>query len=260
MTISDKASATAALLAAEDSITARGRITDEWASLDVPTAYEIQGEIIAARVAQGRTVIGTKLGLTSKAKQVRMGISSPLIAKLLDNYLLEEDASIPLDKLIHPRVEPEIVFVMGEDLRGPNVTAAQALAAVKTVHAGAEVIDSRYIDYSFALPDVLADNASSAFFFMSSRGVAPSELDLRLEAVALSVNGKCIATATGAAVQGNPAEALALAANELATRGEYIKAGEIVLTGGLTDAVPVSAGMQISAEFTTLGSLFMTAE
>jgi 2-oxo-3-hexenedioate decarboxylase len=205
-------------------------------------------------------LIGTKLGLTSRAKQIRMGITSPLTAKLLDNYYLATDTPIPLANLIQPRIEPEIVFVMKEDLRGPNVTAAQALAAVGTVHAGFEVIDSRYIDYSFALPDVISDNASSAYFFMGIKGVDPSELDLTFEAVALSVNGKCVATATGAAVQGHPAEALALAANSLAAQGDYIRAGEVVITGGLTDAVPVNAGDQISAEFTNLGSLFVTAE
>lgn len=260
MAVHDVKTATEKLLAAEDNRTAITRITDEWSGLDIETAYKVQAEVIAARVAQGRRLIGTKLGLTSRAKQIRMGITSPLTAKLLDNYYLATDTPIPLANLIQPRIEPEIVFVMKEDLRGPNVTAAQALAAVGTVHAGFEVIDSRYIDYSFALPDVISDNASSAYFFMGIEGVDPSELDLTFEAVALSVNGKCVATATGAAVQGHPAEALALAANSLAAQGDYIRAGEVVITGGLTDAVPVNAGDQISAEFTNLGSLFVTAE
>jgi 2-oxo-3-hexenedioate decarboxylase len=260
MTVKDIKSAAAKLIAAEDSKTAISRITEEWSNLDLETAYSVQSEVIATRVAQGRRVIGTKLGLTSKAKQVRMGISSPLTAKLLDNYALATDTPIPLANLIQPRIEPEIVFIMKTDLRGPNVTAAQALAAVESVHAGFEIIDSRFIDYSFALPDVVSDNASSAYFYMGSKGISPTEIDLTFEAVALSVNGKCVATATGAAVQGHPAEALALAANSLALQGDFIRAGEIVLTGGLTDAVPVSAGTQISAEFTNLGSLFVTAE
>jgi 2-oxo-3-hexenedioate decarboxylase len=260
MAVHDVKTATEKLLAAEDNKTAITRITDEWSGLDIETAYQVQAAVIAARIAQGRRLIGTKLGLTSRAKQIRMGITSPLTAKLLDNYYLATDTPIPLANLIQPRIEPEIVFVMKEDLRGPNVTAAQALAAVGTVHAGFEVIDSRYLDYSFALPDVISDNASSAYFFMGIKGVDPSELDLTYEAVALSVNGKCVATATGAAVQGHPAEALALAANSLAAQGDYIRAGEVVITGGLTDAVPVNAGDQISAEFTNLGSLFVTAE
>ena len=147
---------------------------------------------------------------------------------------------------------------MGKKLQGPGVTAATALDAVESVYAGFEVIDSRFVDYSFALPDVVADNASSAFFVVGGKAVNPRDIDLALEAVVVTVNGATVATATGAAVQGHPAEALALAANSLAERGLCIEAGEIVLTGGLTDAIPVSEGDQISAEFTTLGSLFVT--
>lgn len=259
MAISNISQAVDALIEAEDSRKARTRITDEWQSLDAKVAYEVQDALVAKRVSQGRNVIGVKLGLTSRAKQVRMGISSPLTAVLFENYLLATDIAIDTSTLIQPRIEPEIVFIMGSDLRGPNVTAAHAMQAVKSVHAGFEVIDSRYVDYSFALPDVIADNASSAYFFMGNKSVSPDELDLTYEAVALSVNGKTVSTATGAAVQGHPAEALALAANSLAERGLYIKAGDIVLTGGLTDAVPVNVGDQISAEFTNLGSLFVSA-
>ena len=127
----------------------------------------------------------------------------------------------------------------------------RALQGIEVVYDLAKAVGQRWQDY--------VDNASSAYFFMGNKGVSPRDLDLTFEAVALSINGKCVATATGAAVQGHPADALALAANELATRGEYIKAGEIVLTGGLTDAIPVHAGIQVSAEFTNLGSLFITA-
>ncbi len=258
MTINDVASASAALRSAEDQRQARGRITDEWTGLDLATAHQVQAETVRAKVAEGDRVVGTKLGLTSRAKQQRMGISSPLTAVLLESYVLPADVPVPLDRLIQPRVEPEIVFVMGKRLQGPGVTAATALAAVERVHAGFEVIDSRYRDYSFALPDVVADNASSACFVVGSTSVAPDQIDLLLEAVALSVNGQTVATATGAAVQGHPAEALALAANELGSRGLAIEAGEIVLTGGMTDAVPIGDGDQIVAEFTHLGALVLT--
>jgi len=258
MTIDSLQSTSDALLAAEANRTARGRITEEWDGLDLEGAYKVQQLTVASKVAAGDQIIGTKLGLTSAAKQARMGINSPLTAVLLKSYILIGDVPVPLDKLIQPRVEPEIVFVMGKKLQGPGVTAATALDAVESVYAGFEVIDSRFIDYSFALPDVVADNASSAYFVVGGKAVNPRDLDLALEAVVVTVNGATVATATGAAVQGHPAEALALAANSLAERGLCIEAGEIVLTGGLTDAIPVSEGDQISAEFTTLGSLFVT--
>lgn len=248
------------LLRAERTRQDRGRITEEWPELDVATAYRVQETLIASKVAAGERVIGVKLGLTSRAKQQRMGISSPLLAVLTDAMLLPADQPIPLNELIHPRIEPELVFVMGRELRGPGVTAVTALAAVESVHAGFEVIDSRFTDFSFALPDVLADNASSARLYVGALGISPVGLDLALEAVVLSAGGVVVDTATGAAVQGHPAEALALAANELATRGASIPAGAIVLSGGMTDAIAVTVGITVRAEFTTLGSLTVTAE
>src|SRR5690606_15416763 len=114
---------------------------------------------------------------------------------------------------------PEIAFVMGESLRGPGITREQALAAVRSVHAGFEVIDSRYRDFSFALPDVVADNASASVFVISEHSVPPEQLDLVAERCDLGIDGRVVDTATGEAVQGHPAEALALAANDLAARG-----------------------------------------
>lgn len=258
MSISSIDEAAEALLAAEANRQDRGRITDEWPELDIDTAYQVQDALIAKRVDRGEHVVGVKLGLTSRAKQERMGIDSPLTATLTDAYILAADQPVPMGDLIHPRVEPEIVFVMGEDLEGPGITAARAFEAVTTVSAGFEVIDSRYRDFSFALPDVIADNASSALFSVGPIAVSPGDLDLALEAVSLSVNGQVVATATGAAVQGHPAEALALAANSLGARGQKIPAGAIVLTGGLTDAVPVSPDTAITAEFTHFGAIHIT--
>ena len=219
----------------------------------------MQRALIEARLADGERRVGIKLGLTSRAKQERMGIDSPLTAVLTDAHILPADVPVPLDRLIQPRAEPEIVFVLGRELAGPGVTAAAALAAVDHVLGGIEIIDSRFLGYDFALPDVVADNASTALLVLGPELVPPLGLDLTLEAVALTVDGEVTATATGAAVQGSPAEALALAANALADRGESIPAGSIVFTGGMTDAVPLTAGTVVSAEFTSLGSIHLSA-
>jgi 2-oxo-3-hexenedioate decarboxylase len=243
------------LLDRESSQKDGGRITDVWPGLDLPTAYQVQDALLRRKIDAGQRLVGVKLGLTSRAKQQRMGIDSPLTAWLTDAMALPTGAPVRLDELIHPRVEPEIVFVMGERLSGPGVTAATAMRAVRRVHAGFEVIDSRYRDFSFALPDVVADNASSSRFVVSGDGVSPESLDLALEACLLGIDGQPVDSATGAAVQGHPAEALALAANALAARGIAIEPGWVVLTGGLTDAVFLEPGREISAEFTHLGTL-----
>ena len=246
------------LLAAEDARTDRPPLTDEWPQLDLDTAYQVQDETLRRRLGRGETLVGVKLGLTSRAKQTRMNVTSPLVAWLTDAMVLPAGDPVPQEALIHPRVEPEIVFVMKDRLAGPGVTAAQALAAIDRVFAGAEVIDSRYRDFRFTLPDVVADNASSGAFVLGSVGLRPEQLDLALEAVLVEVDGAIVDSATGAAVQGNPAEALALAANDLARRGLAIEAGQVVLTGGLTDAVFAPRGARIAFHFTHLGSIHLS--
>jgi 2-oxo-3-hexenedioate decarboxylase len=186
-----------------------------------------------------------------------MGVDVPFVAWLTDAMILPAGEPVPQSRLIHPRAEPEIVFVMGARLEGPGVTCAQAMSAVSSVWAGIEIIDSRYRDFRFTAGDVVADNASSAAFVTGPVGIEPSRLDLSLEGVLVEVDGVVVDSATGAAVQGHPGEALALAANDLARRGHAIEAGWIVLTGGMTDAVYAPSGTSVAMHFTNLGSVFL---
>lgn len=250
--------AATALLMAERTRQDREPLTDEWTDLDLETAYAVQDETLRRRLDRGEQLVGIKLGLTSRAKQQRMNVTSPLVAWLTDAMVLPAGAPVPRQTLIHPRAEPEIVFVMGSRLTGPGVTAATALQAVAGVCAGVEIIDSRYRDFRFTLPDVVADNASSGAFITGPRTLPPDRLDLSLEACLLEVDGRIVDSATGAAVQGHPAEALALAANGLAARGLAIEAGWLVLTGGMTDAVMVEPGSTVAAHFTHLGSIVVS--
>jgi 2-oxo-3-hexenedioate decarboxylase len=246
------------LLEAEASRIDRGPITAEWPGLDLQTAYAVQDETLRRRLDRGEWLVGVKLGLTPRAKQQRMNITSPLTAWLTDAMVLPAGNPVPQDTLIHPRAEPEIVFVMRDRLAGPGVTAATALAAVASVHGGIEIIDSRYRDFTFTLPDVVADNASSGSFVTGPVGRSPADLDLTLEACLVEVDGRIVDSATGAAVQGHPAEALALAANDLARRGLAIEPGWVVLTGGMTDAVFAARQTTIAVHFTNLGSIFLS--
>lgn len=243
------------LLDAETTAAARGPLTDEWDALDVDTAYAVQDEALRLRQERGETVVGVKLGLTSRAKQQRMGIDRPALAWLTDAMVHPTGDRLPRKRLIQPRAEPEIAFVMRERLAGPGVTAARALAAVESVHGAVEIIDSRYAGYRFTLPDTVADNGSSALFTIGSVARSPRELDLAIEACLLEVDGDVVDTAAGAAVQGHPAEALALAANALGERGLALEPGWIVLTGGMTDAVPVEPAARVAVHFTHLGTI-----
>lgn len=254
MTTWTESSVAAELLACEAERRDRTPFTDEWPELDLATAYRIQAATLAKRQERGETVTGVKLGLTSKAKQTRMGVDTPFVAWLTDAMALESGAPVPQERLIHPRIEPEIVFVMRDGLEGPGVTAQEALAAVGVVHAGAEVIDSRYRDFRFKAPDVIADNASSGAYVIGDFAGDPS-MDLVDESVEVLVDGELVHTATGADVLGHPAEALALAVNDLATRGPRIEPGWIVLTGGMSDAVHAPPGSTVTCRFSTLGEI-----
>lgn len=245
----------AALMACEDAAIDRGPVTEEWPGLDLATAYAVQDRTLALRLARGERNVGVKLGLTSRAKQVTMGIDSPLTAWLTDAMVLPLGAPVPFGDLIHPRAEPEIVFVLGRTLEGPGVTAAAAMAAVELVYGGIEIIDSRFRDFRFSLADVVSDNASSSRFVVGPVGLDPRQLDLSLEACLVELDGRVVDSATGAAVQGHPGEALALAANALAERSLALEAGMIVLTGGMTDAVTLSATSALTVDFTHLGTI-----
>lgn len=253
----DVGRAAGVLLDCADTRTDRGPVTAEWPELDLATAYAVQDEALARRTARGERVVGVKLGLTSRAKQQRMGIDTPLTAWLTDAMVLPSGEPVRNGRFIHPRVEPEIIFVLGERLAGPGMTAARALAGVRSVYGGAEVIDSRYTDFTFTLPDVVADNASSGGYVTGPVALPPDQVDLAMEAVLVEVDGAVADSATGAAVQGHPAEALALAVNDLGRRGLALEAGWVVLTGGMTDAVPIGPGTTVAMHFTSLGSVFL---
>lgn len=255
MTTWDVSSVAEELLRCEAERRDRDKFTDEWPELDLATGYEIQTETLRRRLARGESITGVKLGLTSKAKQERMGVDTPLVAWVTDTMVLAPGDSVPQAALIHPRLEPEIVFVMKDRLEGPGVTAEDALQAVGRVHGGAEVIDSRYRDFKFTAADVVADNASSGAYVLGDESFAVDEIDLVAEAVDVVVDGEVVHSGTGGDVLGHPAAALALAVNDLAARGLAIEPGWVVLTGGITDAVHTPPGAVVEMRFSTLGTV-----
>jgi 2-oxo-3-hexenedioate decarboxylase len=242
----------ALLLEAERRAQPVSPITADEPGLSLDETYQIQDELIARKLASGQRVVGAKLGLTSRAKQQAMGVHEPLYAWLTDAMLLSFEEPLALGGLIHPRAEPEIAFHACERLAGPGVSAHDVLDATAWVAGAIEVIDSRYKDFRFTLPDVVADNASSARFVLGPRRVAPT-FDLGLVGCLFERDGQLVASAAGAAVLGHPAEAVALLANWLGRRGRAIEPGWTVLSGGLTDAVALSAGSSVEATFGRLG-------
>lgn len=224
-------------------------------TFDVAAAYAVQAQLTERRVAEGGIVRGRKVGLTSAAMQRQLGVDEPDYGVLFDDMLVEDGDAIDLGRLLQPRVEGEIAFLLGEDLQGPGVSAGDALRASAGVCASIEVIDSRIADWRIALPDTIADNASSGLVVTAGKLVPLAGLDLRLVGMALYRNGELVETGAGAAVLGNPARCVAWLANKLATFGERLQAGDLVLAGALHRAVEVTPGDVFRAEFSGLGAV-----
>ncbi|MFJ7724724.1 2-keto-4-pentenoate hydratase [Neobacillus sp. NPDC097160] len=234
------------------------KVTDEYPELTVKDAYELQSGLLARKLAEaGTKTVGVKLGLTSKAKQVMMGVNEAIYGYLHSDMLAFEWEAVCYSELIHPKVEPEIAFLLGKDLQGENVTEEDVLEATQYVAPALEVIDSRYKDFRFTLVDVIADNCSSAKFVVGSKWVSPSSLDLGNVGMVMSKNGEVAQTGSSTAVLGHPATAIAWAVNELGARGKGLKKGDIILSGAITEAIAFKPGDSVIANFEGLGSVSM---
>jgi 2-oxo-3-hexenedioate decarboxylase len=229
--------------------------TESEPGFSLTDGYDVQWALRNRRLAAGSRLSGLKMGLTSRAKMKQMAVDSPVYGFLLDEFSIPAGSDLPISQLIHPRVEPEIAFVTSRDLHGPGCTIAHALAAVDFVVPAVEVIDSRYEDFKFDLPSVVADNCSSARYVVGGCARRVHELDLRTLGVVLERNGEGAAFGAGAAVLGNPALSLAMLANLLAERGQSIPAGSYVMTGGITEAIAAQRGDNFSVRFQNLGSV-----
>jgi 2-oxo-3-hexenedioate decarboxylase len=231
-----------------------------WAQpfLSTKTAYEAQTIVIEHRLKSGEHLIGAKLGLTSKVKRDALGITEPVYGRLTSGMLLRPGQPLHADQFIHPRAEPEIAFQLGRQLNTPT-TIDEVLAATEAIYPALEVVDSRYSE-RFRLSDSVADNAGAARFMLGPRSSKLSEL------VSLPVLG-CLFqfpggahTAAGGAVMGHPAAAVVWLVNTLASQGGHLDAGSIVLTGGLTASVPLTAGDSVLGEFDGLGPVEIRCE
>jgi len=225
-------------------------LSAELAGFDLSAAYEVQR---MARHEAG-PLAGWKLGVTSRAKQAQVGVHEPVRGYLAARDGLDLGEPLVVAEHIQPRAEPEIVFVMGSDLSGPAVTSSAVLAATASVAVGIEILDSRYRDYKFTMADVVADNTSAGRYLVGT-AVPAAGIDLGLLGVILEHNGEVVATAAGAAALGHPAAAVAWLVRSLAAEREGLRAGDIVLSGGLTAAVPVRKGDVVTVTADRLGSI-----
>jgi 2-oxopent-4-enoate/cis-2-oxohex-4-enoate hydratase len=231
-------------------------LTARQPGIDIDDAYRVSLRLLERRQQDGERVIGKKIGVTSKPVQDMLGVHQPDFGFLLDTMRVADGTAVSLShaRLIQPRAEGEIAFVLKRDLRGPGVTEAQVLAATDYVTPCFEIVDSRIRDWKIKIQDTVADNASCGVFVLGNARVKPDAVDLAAVKMEIRKNGAHAAAGTGAAVQGHPATAVAWLANTLGRYDIPFRAGEIILSGSLAPLLPAVAGDRFEMTIDGLGS------
>ncbi|MEE1878270.1 2-keto-4-pentenoate hydratase [Altererythrobacter litoralis] len=233
------------------------QITPVNTEFSVTEAYQVQKLSVDRRLSRGERRIGVKMGLTSRAKMQQVGVDEVAWGRLTDAMLIEEGSAMSRARYVHPRVEPEVAFLMKAPLVG-KVTAAAALAAVEAIAPAMEIIDSRYENFKFALEDVIADNTSSSGLVIGSWH--DPRIDFSNLGVILEIDGEVVQVGSTAAILGHPIRSLVAAARLVAEAGEQINAGDIVMAGGITAAPNLAPGQTVRTTVQNLGAVMFQVE
>jgi len=221
---------------------------------DVEGAYAVQAVNTAFWTAAGRRITGRKVGLTAKAVQAQLGVDQPDFGVLFSDMQVADGGELPTSKALQPKAEAEIAFVLKADLPDPNVTRESVAAAVGSVVAAIEIVDSRIADWKITFADTVADNGSSAFYVLGADAKPLDGLDLWTCGMVLEVNGAVASLGAGAACLGHPLNAATWLARTLAERGDPLRVGDVVLTGALGPMVALKPGDRVKASVGGLGS------
>lgn len=224
----------------------------------VADAYAVQLMNVSVELAKGRRITGKKIGLTSLAMQRAINVDQPDYGHLFDTMEVPNGGTAEMKRLIAPKVEGEIAYILKKDLAGPKVTAEQVLDATEYVVASIEIVDSRIRDWKIKLVDTVADNASAALYVLGDRRVDAGTTDLKKVAMQLLKNGLKVNEGVGTDVLGDPSLSVAWLANKLSEYGVALKKGEIILSGAITAALPATAGDSFTASFTELGDVTLS--
>lgn len=222
--------------------------------INLQDAYAIQLDFIERRVTAGEKIVGKKIGVTSKPVQEFLGVFQPDFGQLTSGMVYPAGETIDLSKLIQPKAEAELAFVLKDDLVGPGITAFDVIRATDYVVPCFEIVDSRITDWKIKIQDTVADNASCGVYVLGDDKGDPREIDITLAGMVLEKNGELLSTSAGAAVQGSPANAVAWLANTLGALGIPFKAGEVILSGSQSDLVPVEDGDELVCRIGGIGS------
>lgn len=227
---------------------------------DVDAAYAVQQLVTAARLAGGARVVGRKIGLTADAVRRQLGVSQPDFGTLFADMAYGSGEPIPLARLMQPRIEAEVAFVLASDLDVPDPCVADVLRATGFVLAAVEVVDSRIAGWDLRISDTVADAASSGAFVLGTVPHQLSGLDLAQVGVVVEGGGEALSVGAGAACMGSPVIAVMWLAREAVRRGAPLRAGEVVLSGALGPVVDISGPGRYRARFDGLGEVDVVFE
>ena len=230
-------------------------IRDLIGSTDIQAAYAVQNELVAGRLAEGARIVGRKTGATSKAVQDQLGVDQPDFGVLFEDMDVSALDEVPSERLIQPKAEAEVAFVLGQDLDDGPLDVAQVRSAVDHAVAALEIVDSRIAGWDIKITDTVADNASSGLYVLSEHKVSLDDVEPVDVAMALFDGDEQVSSGNGAACLGDPLVALSWLARTARDYGSPLRAGQVVLSGALGAMVPALPGHTIRAEISTLGTV-----
>jgi 2-keto-4-pentenoate hydratase len=222
---------------------------------DIAAAYAVQDQLTTRRIAAGGAVVGRKIGLTSPAVQKQLGVDQPDFGVLFADMDVSSDALVPSHRLLQPKAEAEIAFVLKADLDGDGIDEEQVRGAVDYAVAALEIVDSRIANWDLTIADTVADNGSSGLFVLGEHRLTLDDFEPRDVTMQMFADDTLVSEGQGTACLGDPLTALAWLARTAAEYGNPLRAGQVILSGALGPMVAAPPGIHIRAEIGPLGAV-----
>ena len=243
------------LIEATRSSTPCGPVRDLLGETDIDLAYAVQQQLTDRRLAEGARIVGRKIGLTSPAVQQQLGVDRPDFGVLFEDMDVTALDEVPSERLLQPKAEAEIAFILSADLDSDDLDLATVRAAVGHAVAALEIVDSRVAGWDIKITDTVADNASSGLYVLGSQTLTLDEFEPIDATMRMYVDDELVSEGNGAACLGDPLNALLWLARTAREFGQPLRAGQVVLSGALGPMVPAPPGVTVRAEISSLGTV-----
>ena len=230
-------------------------VRDELAAGGLEAAYAVQSKMVDRWLAEGKRIVGRKIGLTSEVVQQQLGVDQPDLGILTADMCLISGEPIPAGVVLQPRVEAEVALVLGDDITNDDVTVSELIQAIDHILPAIEVVGSRIANWDITILDTVADNASSGMFVLGTRPTKPGDIELADVTMSMSINGEEVSSGVGRACLGHPYRAALWLARHEVRQGRPLKAGDVIMTGALGPMAPLTGTGEVSATISGLGTV-----